>query len=418
MFSRREIMNIYRSLMVLFVLLTLATIMMSGCKYDVAEPLWDTTGFDLPGNNPVIDSIDPPEGVPGVNAISIIGKNFHLVPDSNILLDIPKVQVISPEILEKTSTSITIRRPSLVTDSLFVKVWGDSGLVVKFGPYKIDPVLERNGALRDNIVLTALAVDNADNLYVVYGDSSTPRVFRVTSTNDKILVARASRLPTDARFGPDGRLYLMGNNRAIDVVDVEAQTTTQWIRLPSGRVVKCGDFGPNGYFYTGGTRSDLVLVAPDLTVGQAGYYASDEILAVRVYSGYVFVASRVPTSGGQPPTPASIWKHQIDGSGNVGPKELVLDMSGTAFASRTITAITFDVNGTMYVGTDSPDPILIANPMTGTVDYFYKSILPPYCKNFSWGRGTYLYMLSGNASPAQEWTVYRVDFGTAGAHNY
>jgi hypothetical protein len=27
-------------------------------------------------------------------------------------------------------------------------------------------------------------------------------------------------------------------------------------------------------------------------------------------------------------------------------------------------------------------------------------------------------MLSGNASPAQEWTVYRVDFGTAGAHNY
>jgi hypothetical protein len=393
-------------------------IIMNSCKYDVAEPLWEKTEFNLPENNPVINSINPPEGVPGANSISIIGKNFDLVPESNILLDIPRVVVISPEILEKTSTSITIRRPNLVTDSLFVKVWRDSGLVEKFGPYKIDPVSERNGAFRDNIVLTALAVDNADNLYVVYGDSSTPRVFRVTSTSDKVLVARASRLPTDARFGPDGRLYLMGNNRAIDVVDVQAGTAEQWIRLPSGRVVKCGDFGPNGYFYTGGTRSDLVVVTPDLTVGQAGFYASEEIIAVRVYGGYVFVASRVPTSGGQPPGPASIWKHQIDQSGNVGTKELVLDLSRTEFASRTITAMTFDVNGTMYIGTDSPDPILIANPTTGGVDYFYKNILPPYCKNFYWGRGNYLHMLSGNANPAQEWTIYWVNIGTAGAPYY
>jgi hypothetical protein len=267
--------------------------------------------------------------------------------------------------------------------------------------------------------LNALAVDYSDNLYVAYGDSSTPRIFRVTPDEQKVLVARASRLPTGARFGPDGRLYLMGNNRAIDVVDVQAGTTAQWIRLPSGKIVKAGDFDANGYFYVGGTKSDLVVIAPGPTaLPSAGMYASDEILAIRVYSGYLFVASRVPTSGGQPPGPASIWKHQIDGSGNVGPKELVLDMSGTAFASRTITAITFDVNGTMYVGTDSPDPILIANPMTGAVDYFYKNILPPYCKNFSWGRGTYLYMISGNLNPAQEWTVYRVDFGTAGAHNY
>jgi hypothetical protein len=298
-----------------------------------------------------------------------------------------------------------------------VKVVSNKALVVaKYGPYMIDAVFERWGALRDNIALGALAVDNEENLYVVYGDSTTPRILKVTSDGQNIgVVARASRIPTGGRFGPDGRLYLLGNNRAIDVVDVEAQTTTQWIRLPSGRVVKCGDFGPNGYFYTGGTRSDLVVVAPDLTVGQAGFYASDEILAIRVYSAYVFVASRVPTSGGQPPTPASIWKHQIDGSGNVGPKELVLDMSGTAFASRTITAITFSADGTMYIGTDSSDPILIGNPATGSVDYFYKSILPPYCKNFYWGRGTYLYMISGNANPAQEWTVYRVDMGTTGA---
>jgi hypothetical protein len=404
-------MKVYRLFEIAVLLLAASMLVMTGCKYDVAEPLWYQS-FSEPAT-PKITGIEPAaEARAGVNTITIRGENFAAVPDTNAVY----FDNLIAEIVATSATSVTVRRPNLVTDSCTVKVVSNKAFVVaKFEPYKIYPVFQRSGAFRDNIVLNALAVDYSDNLYVVYGDSSTPRIFRVTPDEQKVLVARASRLPTNGRFGPDGRLYLLGNNRAIDVVDVDAQTTTQWIRLPSGKVVKCGDFGPNGYFYTGGTRSDLVVVAPDLTVGQAGFYASDEILAIRVYSAYVFVASRVPTSGGQPPTPASIWKHQIDGSGNVGPKELVLDMSGTAFASRTITAITFSADGTMYIGTDSSDPILIGNPATGRVDYFYKSILPPYCKNFYWGRGTYLYMISGNANPAQEWTVYRVDMGTTGA---
>jgi hypothetical protein len=201
-------------------------------------------------------------------------------------------------------------------------------------------------------------------------------------------------------------------------VDVQAGTAAQWIRLGSGKIVKVGDFDADGYFYVGGTKSDLGIIAPDLSVKYAGYYASEEILAVRVYTPYVYVASRAPSSGGQPPAPGSIWKHRIVARDSVGSKELVIDLSGTAFAARTIRAITFSADGTMYIGTDSSDPILIVNPATGSVDYFYKDILPPYCKNFYWGRGTYLYMISGNTNPAQEWTVYRVDFGTAGAHNY
>jgi hypothetical protein len=414
-------MKAYRLFEIATLLLAASMVLMTGCKYDVAEPQWYQP-YSEPAT-PRITGIEPAtEARPGVNTITIRGENFAGVPDTNAVY----FDNLIAEIVTTSATSVTVRRPNLpnlsnlVSDTCTVKVVSNKALVVaKYGPYMIDAVFERWGGLRDNIALGALAVDNAENLYVAYGDSTTPRILKVTSDGQNMgVVARASRIPTDGRFGRDGRLYLLGNNRAIDVVDVQTGTATQWIRLPSGRIVKVGDFDANGYLYTGGTRSDLVVIAPDSSVKYAGYYGSDEILAVRVYDRYVYVASRVPTSGGAPPAPASIWKHQIDDTGSVGPKELVLDMSGTAFSSRTITAITFDVNGTMYIATDSPDPILIANPVTGGVDYFYKSILPAYCKSFYWGRGTYLYVLSGNANPAQEWTVYRVDFGTAGAHNY
>lgn len=407
-------MKAYRFLVVVALLLAASMVVMTGCKYDVAEPQWDkplTTA-----TSPTITAIDPAqEARPGVNTITIRGENFAGVPDTNVVY----FDNLIADIVATSATSVTVRRPNLVTDSCTVKLVSNKALVVaKYGPYKIDPVFEGWGAFRDNIILSALAVDNAENLYVVYGDSSTPRILKVTPDGEKIPVAKASRIPTGARFGPDGKLYLVGNSRSIDVVDLQAGTATQWLRLPAGKLVKCCDFDARGYFYAGGTKSDLVVIAPDLSVKSAGFYASDEILAVRVYNLYVYVASRASTTAGQPPAPASIWKHQIDASGNVGTKEPVLELSGTEFASRTISTLTFSANGTMYIGTDSPDPILIANPAAGSVDYFYKSILPPYCKNFCWGRGTYLYMISGNSVPAQEWTVYRVDIGTAGAHNY
>jgi hypothetical protein len=408
-------MKAYRFLVVADLLLAASMVVMTGCEYNVAEPQWYKP-FSEPAT-PKITGIEPAaEARPGVNTITIRGENFGGVPDTNVVY----FDNLIAEIVATSATSVTVRRPNLVTDSCTVKLVSNKALVVaKYSPYKIDPVLER-WDFRANIVLNALAVDNTENLYVVYGDSSTPRIFKVTPDGQNVgVVARANRIPTDARFGPDGKLYLLANtSRSIDVVDLQAGTATQWLRLPSGGYVKCGDFDARGYFYVGGTRSDLIVIAPDLSVKSAGYYASDEIIAVRVYNSYVYVASRVPSSGGEPPGPASIWRHQIDASGNVGAKELVLDMSGTAFVSRTITAITFSADGTMYIATDSPDPILVANPVAGSVDYFYKSILPPYCKNFYWGRGTYLYMLSGNSNPAQEWTVYRVDFGAAGAPYY
>ena len=251
-------------------------------------------------------------------------------------------------------------------------------VAAKYGPYKIDSVIETYGSFLDNLALSVVAVDSGENLYVV--ETSSRNIIKVTPDGMQTTIGTTTRPPTDAVIGLDGRLYLTANNREILVVDLQTGVSTRWIRLASGRVVRCGDFDDNGYFYTGGRRSQLVVVNPSLTDIATGYYSNDDIFSIRVYQNYLYLAVKTASPDAQNPELA-IWRHSIDGTGNVGEKELYLDLTTDAdIASRTISSIHFSANGTLYIGTDSPAPLLISVLGSDNVDYFYKNILPSNCK--------------------------------------
>ncbi|MGE5806443.1 MAG: IPT/TIG domain-containing protein, partial [Ignavibacteria bacterium] len=189
-------MKVLHCIIIALTLFTSTIIVLSGCEYDVAEPQWDVTAYTPPDTIPVINSIAPSQAVPGTNLITIIGENFDLVPDTNIYLEIPFVTTIVPEIIEKTSTSITIRRPDLVTDSCYAKVWAHGGLVEKFGPYKIDPVIEAWGSFLENQILGGLDVDNEENIYVGVGITPFP-IVKVTSNGQRSNITdTTTRAPT------------------------------------------------------------------------------------------------------------------------------------------------------------------------------------------------------------------------------
>jgi hypothetical protein len=142
-----------------------------------------------------------------------------------------------------------------------------------------------------------------------------------------------------------------------------------------------------------------------------GSYASDDILAIRVYNGYVYVASR--TYGTQ--NPVKIWRNQIIAD-NLGAQELVLDFGATGeFSSRVVNDIAFSSDGVMFVATDGDDPILSFDISNQKMDIYYKGIVSPYCKRLAWGKANYLYLINGDATAGQTWTVYRLDMGIAGA---
>jgi hypothetical protein len=402
-------MKAYGLLMTVTLLAAASMMVITGCEYDVAQPQWDKD-YQAPPT-PRITQVDPAQAAPpGANTITIHGENFAAAPGANVVYaGNAVVGNVIAEIVESSATSITVRRPNLVTDACTLKVVPSNALLVaKFGPYKIDPVLERYGDFRSNVQLSTIAVDNAENLYVV--EATTRNVVRVTPTGEKSTLARFFRTPTDINISPTGKLVVLtGASRRLYRMDLASGAVDS---SAVNRSVRVGGFDPAGYMYAGGARTDLAVITlePQFSIQPAGFYASDEILVVRVYSGYVYVASRANAQ-----SPAAIWRHSIGAGGSVGAKELVLDMNTTGFASRTITGIAFSANGTMFLGADSSDPFLIVDPATKRVDFFYKSILPPYCKQVYWGTGNYLYTISGNVNPAQEWTVFRVDMGTTGA---
>jgi hypothetical protein len=420
--AKEKTMMKSRSILALAALLLAATwLLISGCEFDVAEPKWEEPA---PTTATVsISGIDPAAALPGVNYITIHGTNFAGAIDTITIKSSDKdtsynyvyngiyFDDVKADVVEYSDTVIKVRRPNLANDACQVKIVSNKAfLAAKYAtPYKIDAVVQRYGMFNEDLPLAVVAVDASENLYVV--ESNTRYIQKITPTGDKNNIGSVLRIPFGVAIGPDGNLYFAGNNRAIDKTDLATGTTARWVNLPSGKVVKFLDFDDTGYCYAGGTRTDLVVVPFDLstTAVSAGFYATQEILAIRVYNGAVYVAVRATAI-----EPTKIYRHVIGAKGSVGAQELILDLSTTGeFAGRVLKAITFAADGTMMLATDAANPLLSYNPATGKMDYFYKGILNPYCKHLAWGHQNYLYLICGDDTAGEEWTVYRTDMGTS-----
>jgi hypothetical protein len=134
--------------------------------------------------------------------------------------------------------------------------------------------------------------------------------------------------------------------------------------------------------------------------------AGDSMMAMKIYQDYLYIA--IASANGR-----IVVRHSIGAGGNLGSSEVVVNLS--QFTSQMIRDFAIASDGTFFIATDGDNPLITYNPGTGKFDYFYKNILPPYAKKINWGTGNYLYMISGNTTPAQNWTIYRVDMGITAA---
>ncbi len=411
-------MNAYRFFLLACLIAAASMAAVIGCSYDVAGPVWDKPAPTV--TTPTITGVIPPGAAPaGVNMITIQGQSFSdSISDMTVYFNSTVTEIVNA-----SSTSLTVRRPNLFAASAEIKVVSAKAyLAAKMSPYGIDAVMDRYGAFVANIPLATVAVDSAENTYVVA--SGTPYTFWMVAPDGsaaQLSVTAVSpaikRVYSDARIH-NGILYLIGKlQREIQMADLSTGRLTRWTRLPSGIPVNCGDFDAYGNFYTGGASTDLCVVPPnppvDLTTAQiktAGSYRTDEILAIRAVSGYLYVASRQANTT----TPAKIWRHTIDAAGNLGSQSLVVDLAG--FSSSVVKAIAFSATGTMYITIDDVNPLVVFDPTTNTLDYFYKGILAPYGKQSAWGGGQNLYMISNDpgTQTANMWNIIRVRMGTAG----
>ncbi len=405
-YSLKEIkfMKVQRLMMIGIFILPALLGLLTSCKYDVAEPMWDKP-FTSPAA-PAITQIDPsPVAKAGANTITIHGQNLVIGSDTTVVY----FNNVRAEVKSISSTEIVVYRPNLVMQSGEIKVAPNKALVeAKYTPYNIDQVVEKYGNFLDNLPLAAVVADKSENLYVV--ESTARTIWKVTPDGQKTSLGTASRAPLDAKIGPDGNIYMTGNNRSIDKFDMQTGKAATWLQLAAGKLPKVCDFDANGNFYAAGTKSDLIIIAPDKTVKYANLYAKDDIQAIKISNGYIYLFVKTATPDANTPALA-VFRHSIGSDGQLGAKELVFDWTATPFVDRSVKALTISSDGKIYLATDSKDPILIADPVSNTVDYLYKGILPSNCKQFCWGAGTNIYMISGDTQLSVNWTVYKVDTG-------
>lgn len=405
-------------------------VLFNGCKYDVAEPMWERPYEQPP--IPKITSVTPTQAGAGVNLITINGEQLASVIDTLVVYN-PTLQKdstfvysgvyfngVKVEIKNVSATSITVYRPNIVADSCIISVVPKNAIIPAQYTYgRITLVAERFGGFLEGARLGGVCVGNAETLFVCEG-ASPYRIWKVTPEGvqqQMTLSGITRRSVYDAKFrSSTNRLYLFGNNREIQQVDVATGVVSRYTQMPSGKPVRLGDFDQDGYLYTAGISTDLCIVPPSppttlSSVTTAGAYQTDEILAIRVYNGYVYVAARQSSTQ----LPAKIYRHQITGAGTIAARELVLDMGTTQFSSRVVRSLNFSASGLMFVVTESTNPILVYN--SGTLEYFYKDIIPPSGRNSAWGNGNYLYMISGdetNETIANRWNIIKIDMGETG----
>ncbi|MCX6142384.1 MAG: hypothetical protein NTZ35_04115, partial [Ignavibacteriales bacterium] len=89
-----------------------------------------------------------------------------------------------------------------------------------------------------------------------------------------------------------------------------------------------------------------------------------------------------------------VWRAQISASG-LGTPETYFDFAA-AYPTNSALAITFSSDGILYIGTDSPDGLVVVNPDKSYSVPFaaYKSLYSPSFLSLAWGAADDLYASS------------------------
>jgi hypothetical protein len=137
------------------------------------------------------------------------------------------------------------------------------------------------------------------------------------------------------------------------------------------------------------------------------------VRAVRVYNGYVYLAGYRSSDSLE-----AVWRNQIIAPNNLGPNELVFDVTAALGRDIQVQSLAFAEDGDMYVGTTALDPIQVVHP-DGTNEPLYPGVLAPEMYDMEWGNDVYLYVCRRASVIAQtETRIIRINMQKKGAPYY
>ena len=371
---------------VLLVIAVLGLVLVSGCDNPKTGSLYDANATGLP--QPTITSVSPSgSAFAGMDTIVINGTNFSTsLGDNSVLFN-----VTSAALLKTTATQITLKAPLVALDSVAIRVgvFG-SALFSNTYQYKLLAGMAKFGSFISGEAATSLAVDATGNLYSGYSSSGIEAgIAKFTPAGTRSAYAPATSgvaLWSGLKFGPGGFLYSARNARAMYRYPANGSgSSAVWVALPTGVFAYDFDFDQTGAMWVGGNNSSIYRIATDKTLSTFPFVGL--IRSVRVYNGYVYFAAK--TDAGE-----KIWRAQISGTG-LGTPEIYFDLPA-AYATNFALCITFSSDGILYIGTDSPDGILVVNPDKSYSAPFaaYSASYSPSISFMTWGGSNDMYVSS------------------------
>lgn len=376
------------------------------------EDIWDPD--DQGGPTPIITSVSPSDSAfAGSDIITINGENFSSDIDDILVYFNSELG----EVIEASTTEIIVSPPNILADSVIIKIAVKGAFL--FGEYDryytLYPRIIKYGNF-DPFEESAwgLEADNEENLYVglfIHPEGDIERLTPPNAERDSSFIHSMLPTPSSMRIGLDNDMYYIDSFYPYLVKQNLFSGSPSFAELP-GNVADL-DFDANANLYCGGSGNAIYTVQTDLTSTTSADYIDINIVSIRVYDGYLYVAGNYLGDDEEIPS-TGIWRNQItSSSGSLGEKELVLDwieMSGT---NSKITCLTFDDTGKMYISSDGDIGVATVD-VDGSFDLLYPKIVFGPIVKMTWGAGNYLYLNYRGSTRA----IYRLELSVSGAPYY
>jgi hypothetical protein len=366
----------------------LGLLLLSSCEKPENISLYDPNVAYGPA--PTIASITPAgSAVAGIDTLVIQGTNFSSVAAENSVF----FNTAKATLLSATTTQIKLLAPLVPSDSIGVRVAVMGAIPFSnIAQYKLKAAVANFGGLLATEGSTSLATDAAGNLYsAILVNSLEGGISKFTSAGVRSSYAPLTAgvaLWTSLKMGPGGYLYAARNFRALYRYNPGGGSAAAlWLAFPVGTAIADIDFDQSGNAWGGGNNSNIYRIDQSKVITTFPFVGN--VHSVRVYNGYLYFSAK--TDAGE-----KIWRAQISSSG-LGTPEIYFDFA-SVYPTNVPLAITFSSDGVMYIGTDTPEGLLIVNSnKTYTAPYgIYKASFGTGLGYFSWGNADDLYASTTN----------------------
>lgn len=405
----------------------LAALFYMGCEDEPTPSLLDLELDTRP--TPVITSAAPTDTFAVIGTVIINGSNFSGAIEENFVYFDDQLGAV----LEASPTQLRVRTPKLVKSDVKLKI--AKYKADKFSNvinYNLRAAVEEFYDFPESDQPWAIASDAEGNVFVSYVNTQVSAESGVSKITSELVRSRYAPKPSGSptryngmKVGPGGFLYGVTFERRISQIPVSGGTALNWVVIPNppspAPALRLADldFDRVGNLWAAG-NVDLYCVKPDKSWQKFPFVGT--VRSVRIFNDAVYLA-------GNRDGTEKIWRVPIVSADAVGPEEEYFDFS--AKYSGAAQAITFAADGDLYIGTDSPESLVVVHPDKSTqalydglfptpaLSYVRASLFPAPVLSFAWGTDNFLYVTQeANTTAQAAQTILTVNMLKKGAPYY